>query len=119
MRRRAAVLGMLLVAGCGESLTGYGARYTGALRDCGLSLSTLARRGDQFVFTPGDGALTLAGPVAADGGFAGELNTQPPGKPPFLLRVSGKFEGEQARVSYSTPGCRASGRFSRVRPPSF
>lgn len=87
-------------------------RFAGALPGCG-GPATLTRQGDRFAFAPGDGALVLRGPVAADGGFAAELNTQPPGKPAYPLRVSGVVSEESARVAYATPRCRAEATLPR------
>jgi hypothetical protein len=127
VRRTAWLLGLAL-AGCsggGLSLSrimpagapsGHEVRYTGALPGCGLAAATLTRRDDQFSFTPGDGVLTMLGTVAPDGGFSGSLNTQPPGKPPFLLSVTGRIAEEQATLDYATPRCRAAATFSRVHP---
>jgi hypothetical protein len=117
MRRFLGVAALLPLIGCGEVFTGYGTRYTGALSGCGLPAATLSLKAGQFSFTPGDGALMIAGTVAPDGSFAGTLNTQPAGKPPFELHVSGRIAADQASVDYVTPRCRAAGNLDRVRPP--
>ena len=105
------------------ALDGCGAvgqlHYTGALPGCGLATATLTQHGDAFVFTPGDGVLMISGAVAADGSFTGALNTQPAGKPPFLLSVHGRIGVEQATLDYTTPRCTAHATFARVHPPLF
>ena len=70
-----------------------------------LALLALVTAGLLLSFAPGDGALILRGAVAADGGLAGELNTQPPGKPPFLLTVHGHLDEARATLTYATPRC--------------
>jgi len=102
---------------CGCAPGGEGARYSGALPGCGLAAATVVRTDDRFAFSPGDGALTIVGTVAADGGFAGTLNTQAPDKTPFVLSVRGRIASEQASVDYATPRCRASALLARVHPP--
>jgi hypothetical protein len=106
----------LLLGGCGGGAVRSG-RYTGALPACGLSAATLIQQNDKFAFTPGDGVLTIAGAVAADGHFTGELNTQPPNKPAFVLHVQGTIGDEGATVDYLTPRCHALATFVRVHPP--
>jgi hypothetical protein len=106
-----AVTMTLSLAACAP---GNDARYIGALPGCGLGASTLAHHADHVAFTPGDGALVLQGAVGPDGGFAATLNTQPPGKPEYLLRVSGRIAGDQARVEYVTPRCHATATLTRA-----
>jgi hypothetical protein len=106
----ALVLGLL--AGCGAHLAEE-TRYRGTLAGCGAPMpASLIAKGNAFVFAPGDGALVIKGEVGADGAFAGSLNTQPPGKPPFLLRVQGRLDPAAAEVAYATPRCQASGRLA-------
>ncbi len=112
---RVAVAPVLVLAGC--ALGEPSARYTGTLAACGLAAATLVRIDNKFAFSPGDGALTVEGTVAANGGFAGTLNTQPPDKAPFVLSVRGRILGEMATVDYTTPRCRASAQFNLVHPP--
>jgi hypothetical protein len=109
------VAAALVLSGCEPA--GEGVRYIGSLPGCGLAAATLVRTADRFAFSPDDGALTIAGAIAADGGFAGTLNTQPPDKAPFVLSVSGRMAGEQASVTYTTPRCRATATLARVHPP--
>lgn len=112
----AAIAMALALAGCGGTPAEL-ARYAGPLPGCGLAASTLMRQGAQFSFSPGDGVLTITGDVAADGGYAGALNTQAPHKTPFILHVQGKVEAEQASVDYEAPNCRTAGTLPRVRQP--
>ncbi len=112
---RVSIAVALGLSGCAPA--GEGVRYTGALPGCGLAASTLVRTGERFAFSPGDGALTIVGVVAADGGFGATLNTQPPDKAPFVLSVSGRMAEEQASVTYATPRCRAATTLARVHPP--
>ncbi len=106
-----------ILSGCSERMQGYDARYVGAFPGCDMKTATLARRADRFVFTPGDGALAIEGPIGADGTFTGTLNTQPPGKPEFILRVEGSISVEQAWVDYVNPRCQTSTTLARVHPP--
>jgi hypothetical protein len=108
---------VLVLSGCAAGKVAHEVRYTGALPGCGLTAATLTRLASGFSFTPGDGVLTIQGTVAADGSFAGTLNTQPPTKPPFPLTVRGQFEGERATLDYSTPRCHDSATLARVHPP--
>ncbi len=94
-------------------------RYTGTLPGCGLGASTLTRQGEKFAFAPGDGVLSILGPVAPNGGFAGTLNTQPPDKPAFSLSVHGTIGEDTAVLDYMTPRCQAHATFARVHPPLF
>ncbi len=112
---RVIVAAMPMLSGC--TAGGEGARYSGALPGCGLAAATLVRTDDRFSFSPDDGALTILGTVAADGAFAGTLNTQPPDKAPFVLSVRGRISSEQASLDYATPRCRASAPLARVHPP--
>ena len=112
-------LAMAALAGCGGQATPHPLRYTGALPGCGLAAATLARQGDSFTFTPGDGVLTIPGKIAADGGFSGSFNTQPPGKPPFVLSVAGRIDADLATLDYTTPRCRAHATLTVVHPPMF
>jgi hypothetical protein len=124
MRRKAAPMAAMLaglagagLCGCAESVRGYGVRYVGPLPGCDLATVTLARKGTQFAFSPGDGALVIAGAIGADGRFTATLNTAQPGRPDFLLQVSGRFAGAQAEVKYVTPRCTATGTLALVHPP--
>jgi hypothetical protein len=118
-RAAVAFAAALALAGCGAAKQAHEARYTGALPECGLAAATLTRQGEAFAFAPGDGALVIRGAVAADGGFAGTLNTQPPGKPPFELSVHGRIAEETAMLDYATPRCHTHGSLARVHPPMF
>jgi hypothetical protein len=113
MWRLAGLTLALGLAACGRGAS-QEARFAGALPTCGLPASTLVRQGDHFSFSPGDGALTIEGTVAADGGFAGILNTQAPGKPPFLMTVRGKIGDDEATLDYATPRCAAQAKFARM-----
>ena len=117
MRRLAGLGAVFALAACAVGGTAGQVRYTGALPGCGLVAATLTRHGDSFVFTPGDGVLTIEGAIATDGKFAGTFNTQAPGKPAFLLTVQGRIENEQVTLSYVTPRCSAQATLSRVHPP--
>ncbi len=108
----------MALAGCGKPAP-HPLRYTGALPGCGLAAATLARQADSFTFAPGDGVLTIAGKIAADGGFSGSFNTQPAGKPPFMLRVAGRIEAESATLDYTTPRCHAHATLTLVHPAMF
>ena len=109
----------LLVAACATPLARQ-ARYTGALAGCGAAqtstLTRVAERGGNgsFAFAPADGSLIVRGTVAPDGTLRGSLNTQPPGKPPFMLQVQGLAGTETADVTYITPTCRAEAHLRRV-----
>jgi hypothetical protein len=107
----------LALGGCASGKMAHEVRYTGPLPGCGVNAATLTRLAGSFAFAPGDGVLTIQGTVAANGSFAGTLNTQPPTKPPFLLTVNGRFEGERATLDYATPRCRAAATLARVHPP--
>lgn len=124
--QRAALGGALMVApaGCGDKVgqalhPAQSVRYTGALPGCGLNAATLSRHGDTIAFAPGDGVLVIQGSVAADNSFAGALNTQPPGKPPFVLTVHGMIGPETASVDYATPRCRSQTTLTRVHEALF
>lgn len=95
------------LAGCAAATASTPMRYTGVLGGCGGIPATFTRVAGGFAFAPGDGSLVIRGPVAADGRFSGTLNTQPPGKPPFVLAVSGVASEQAATVSYVSPRCRA------------
>ena len=112
--REAAVV--LALAGCGGPAAPHPLRYTGALAGCGLAAATLAQQGPAFTFTPGDGVLTIGGSIGADGSFQGTLNTQPAGKPAFVLQVRGRIAGESATVDYTTPRCHAHATLTLVHP---
>ena len=88
-------------------------RFTGALDGCGVTTATLIQRGAAAQFVPGDGTLVLTGTVAADGTLSASLNTQPPGKPPYLLSVSGHLDAAAATLTYVTPRCTAHGTLRR------
>ena len=115
--RRAGVGGMavcLVLAGCGAPLT-LERRYTGTLAGCPAALpSTLTRKLAAFAFAPGDGSLIIRGTLAPDGSFDASRNTQPPGKPPFLLRVQGTLDAAGADVTYTTPRCTATGHMTII-----
>jgi hypothetical protein len=107
-----ALLAACLLGGCAGAAraTGQpaGLRYAGTLRGCGSSQpASLSRSGDSFAFAPGDGALVLRGTLAADGSFSATLNTQPAGKPAYLLVVQGRADAGAATLRYSTPRCAA------------
>jgi hypothetical protein len=114
---------LLLPGGCGMAGTAPPAeqRFAGWLAGCGeSSAATLTRIGDSVAFAPADGVLVLRGTVAADGGFTARLNTQPPGKPAFLLTASGMLTADAAAVRYATPRCPlATATLARVRPSLF
>jgi hypothetical protein len=102
------------LCGCGVAPP-PGARYHGHLEGCGAASATLTRQGGRIAFAPADGVLVLRGAVAADGvGFAASLNTQPAGKPPYLLSVSGRFAATTAQVEFVTPRCRVSGMLTSM-----
>src|SRR5206468_3137486 len=94
-------------------------RYTGTVNGCGAAAATFTRVGGQFAFAPTDGVLILRGTVAADGAFAGSLNTQPPGKAPFVLAVSGKVDAETVALSYRTPQCQVAATLTRAHSGIF
>ena len=88
-------------------------RYTGQLAGCAAPMpATLVRQRDRFAFTPDNGALMLRGRITPDGHLAATLNTQPPGKPPYVLAVEGTIDGAAARLRYTTPRCAATGTLS-------
>ncbi len=108
------------LAGCGAvAPAAPEARYAGALPDCGGPAASLSRRGDVFAFAPGDGSLVIRGRVQGDGGFAGALNTQPPGKPAFVLTVRGRLTEDAATLRFATPRCHADATLARVHPGVF
>jgi hypothetical protein len=112
--RRMVGLGLAVaLGGCGVR-PAHEAAYTGALPGCGLAAATLTRIGGAFAFAPGDGALIVRGTVAPDGSYAGTLNTQPPGKSPFLLSLRGTIGEESAALDYTTPRCHAQATLARV-----
>jgi hypothetical protein len=107
------LLGLLTLLGCADENTGE-RRYVGALAGCeafaGASHNaTLTRNADVVVFTPDDGTLMLTGTLAADGTLMLRRNTQPAGKPPYVLTVSGRVAAGQATLTYVTPRCQAHG----------
>jgi hypothetical protein len=103
------------LAGCGAPLSAQ-RRYGGTLSGCGAPLAaTLMAQGGGFAFAPGDGVLVIRGTVAADGTLQGRLNTAGPGRPPFVLSVSGRIVGAAATLSYATPRCTAQGTLA-LRP---
>jgi hypothetical protein len=107
-------LALVAVAGCTGAPVEQG-RYTGIVSDCGEPQpATLVRMGDRFVFTPGDGAIVLRGQVAIGGVLAATLNTQPPGKPPYLVTLTGRMDDRTAELWYATPRCTSHGRLTRV-----
>ncbi len=95
-------------------------RYVGIISDCGvnghstLTYVPIGHGEGRFAFAPGDGALIIRGSVARGGEMAGNLNTQPAGKAPFILSVGGKIRKDSADVTYSTATCRAQGQFQLV-----
>lgn len=108
---------VILIAACTGCADGVSAerRYTGTLTGCGAPLpATLNRLGDGFAFTPGNGALTLRGTVAPDGGLRGALNTQPAGRPPYLLALTGRIDAAAVALRYTTPHCTATGSLAVV-----
>ena len=111
------VVAVLLVAlsGCSTSLNAQ-SRYVGTLTGCdGAMPATLTRIRNEFAFASDAGAQVIRGTVAADGTLAGQFNTQPPGKPPFVLRVTGQAAPDAVTVVYATPRCTAQGRLT-LRP---
>lgn len=109
---------LAMLAGCAAGAS-VQRRYTGTLAGCdGTMTGTLTRIGNEFAFAPGNGSLLIRGTVAADGRLAGQLDTQPPGKPPYMLRVSGTAAEDAITVTYETPRCTARGRLS-LRPVSL
>jgi hypothetical protein len=126
MTRYFQVAGGLLVAGC--AALGAGGRqpaeqrFTGQLIGCGggATAATLTRTGDAIAFAPDDGVLVLRGTVAADGTFTARLNTQPAGKPAYLLTAAGQVGEDGATVSFAAPTCaRATATLTRVRGGLF
>ncbi len=110
--------GLLALASCGTPVTRE-SRYTGQITGCGPATpATLARAEDTFTFAPSDGVLVLRGKVAADGSLTATLNTQPPGKPPYVLSVSGHIDPEAVTLRYATPTCKAApATLARVHMP--
>ncbi len=103
------------LAGCGTGLSAQ-RRYVGTLAGCdGNGTATLTRIRNEFAFAPNDGALLIRGTVAADGSLRGTLNTQPPGKPPYMLIVTGQATKDVVTVTYATPQCTAHGSL-KLRP---
>lgn len=117
--RTIALIVMMCLASCSASLS-VEHRYVGTLSGCGApQTATLVRRRTTFAFAPDtDSPLVVRGSVGQDGTIKGELNTQPPGKPPYLLSVTGTLGPRQASVSYVTPRCTASGRLD-LRPKTL
>lgn len=110
---------IMCVSSCSAQLS-VEQRYVGTLSGCGApQTATLVRRRAAFAFTPAtDSPLVVRGSVAKDGTIEGQLNTQPPGKPPYLLGVTGTLGPRQASVTYVTPRCTASGRLD-LRPKTL
>ncbi len=110
---------MMSIAACSAPLS-VEQRYVGTLNGCGApQTATLVRRRTSFAFAPDTaGPLVLHGSVGQDGTIDGGLNTQPPGKPPYLLRVTGTLGPHQASVSYVTPRCTATGQLD-LRPKTL
>ena len=106
-------------------------RYTGQFTGCGPAGSvTLTRSADRFSFTPGDGTLIITGDIAADGRFAGSLDTgRSGGTTPtasataakatsrFVLSVQGRIDSDTAEATYTTPRCQTTVRLTRVDEP--
>jgi hypothetical protein len=110
---------MALLAACGVP-TSQQTRYTGPLAGCGLAgTATLTRIGDSFAFAPADGVLVLRGQVAPNGSLSATLNTQPAGKPAYVLTVRGRLDDESAVLLYTTPRCAAAATLTRVHPGLF
>lgn len=103
-----------VLAGCGPHPLTYSERYAGRLSGCEDVPASLVRTGDSFSFAPGDGVLVIRGTVSPDGGIDAVLNTQPAGKPAFVLRVSGRLERTRAVLDYTTPRCAAHAVLSAV-----
>lgn len=104
----------VLLTGCAVSST-LQQRYVGTLRGCGSAqTATLTRIRDDFAFSPGGGSLLIRGHVGRDGTLAGQLNTQPKGRAPYVLAVSGRIEGDAATLRYATPRCVQEGRLRHV-----
>ncbi|MDA8253602.1 MAG: hypothetical protein M0Z28_31115 [Rhodospirillales bacterium] len=104
----------LALTGCGAALNAQ-QRYSGTLAGCGETMSaTLTRVGDGFAFAAADQSLLLRGKIMPDGRFSGSLDTQPAGKPPYVLSVTGRFGAAAAELRYSTPRCTATGRLDLV-----
>lgn len=117
--RTVALVAIISISACSASLS-VEQRYVGTLSGCGApQTATLVRRRAVFAFAPDSGGpLVVRGSVAPDGTIAGQINTQPPGKPPYLLRVTGTLGPLQASVSYVTPRCTASGQLE-LRPKTL
>jgi hypothetical protein len=81
--------------------------------------ATLTQAGNEFVFTPGDGVLAVRGTVAGDGALNGQFNSQPPGKPSYVLTVRGRVGEESADLVYQTPRCRTALTLARAHPGMF
>ena len=108
---------LVLVAACTTPIN-VERRYTGTLMGCeDVMTATLTRIRNDFAFTPGDSALVIRGAIGPDGTLAGRFNTQPVGKPAYLLTVSGHAIADSATVAYVTPRCTAHGTLPR-RPVS-
>lgn len=112
-QRRAATCALLIaigagsLAGCEQRVTPHAQRYSGRLSGCGDVPASLVSADRSFSFVPGDGVLVIRGDIGPDSAFDAVLNTQPAGKPAFVLRVSGRLGPTQAMVDYATPRCRA------------
>lgn len=117
--RMSALLAMMCLASCSASLS-VEQRYVGTLNGCGApQTATLVRRRAAFAFSPDtDSPLVVRGSVGRDGTIKGELNTQPPGKPPYVLAVTGTLGPLRASVSYVTPRCTAAGQLD-LRPKTL
>ncbi len=109
---------LVFLSECGADISAQ-RRYTGSLAGCdGTMTATLTLIGNQFAFAPANGALVIRGTVAANGSLSGSLDTQPAGKPPYLLTVAGTAAREAVTLTYVTPRCTAQGTLA-LRPASL
>lgn len=117
--RMVALCAMMGLSSCSASLS-VEQRYVGTLSGCAApQTATLVLRRKTFAFTPDtDSPLVVRGSIGQDGTIKGELNTQPPGKPPYLLTVTGALGPRRVSVSYVTPRCTAAGQLD-LRPKTL
>jgi hypothetical protein len=101
------------VAGRALSTKNYDARLVGELEPAGgtacdqpMPATLVLRFKDHAAaFTPNDGTLILRGAVNEDGEVRAALNTAPPTKPPYLLTLEGRLNGDAFNGLYRTPLC--------------
>ncbi len=77
-------------------------------------MRTHAGSGGDFAFAPGDGVLVIRGKVGPDGALEGNLNTQPAGKPAYVLGVTGRLSMHTATLTYVTPRCQYQATLTEV-----